>query len=209
MKSDISTIKFPDRRYQTIYADPPWPERGGGRIKRGADRHYSLMSIKDLTALPVSELAEENCHLYLWATNNYLPAAFEVMKAWGFTYKTCITWGKDKFGLGQYFRGQTEHCLFGVRGNLPYKVVDRKRQQGSTLILAPRREHSRKPDEMRKMVERVSYPPYIELFARDRACGWDAWGNEAPNNVIQAPAVVSPRLAITFREEDSLAALHN
>lgn len=137
------------------------------------------MAIKDIMALPVCNIADENAHLYLWATNNYLPAALEVMQAWGFTYKTCITWGKDKFGLGQYFRGQTEHCLFGVRGNLPYKVADGKRQQGRTLILAPRREHSRKPEEMRHMIERVSYPPYMELFARERFPDWDAWGNEA------------------------------
>jgi len=167
-----------NKRYRTIYADPPWPERGGGKIKRGADRHYSLMTVKEIMALPVANLAEDNCHLYLWATNNYLPAALEVMRAWGFTYKTAITWGKDKFGLGQYFRGQTEHCLFGVKGNLPYKVTDGKRQQGITLILAPRREHSRKPDEMRQMIEKVSYEPRIELFAREQVDGWDSWGNE-------------------------------
>lgn len=167
-----------DKKYRTIYVDPPWPEYGGGKIKRGADRHYPLLSIKEIMALPVAKIAEPNCHLYLWATNNYLPFAFEVMKAWGFTYKTIITWGKDKIGLGQYFRGQTEHCLFGVKGCLPYKVADGKRQQGRTLILAPRHEHSRKPDEMRQMIEKVSYEPRIELFARERFPGWDAWGNE-------------------------------
>ena len=174
------TMEFPNKKYKTIYADPPWPERGGGKIKRGADRHYALMTVKEIMALPVADLAEDNCHLYLWATNNYLPDALRVMAAWGFAYKTTITWGKDRFGLGQYFRGQTEHCLFGVRGHLPYKLNDGKRQQGTTLILAPRREHSRKPDEMRTMIERVSYPPYIELFARQSAPGWDVWGNEAP-----------------------------
>lgn len=167
-----------DKKYKTIYADPPWPEYGGGKIKRGADRHYDLMTIKDIVALPVAEIGEDNAHLYLWATNNYLPAALKVMKVWGFTYKTTITWGKDKFGLGQYFRGQTEHCLFGVRGNLPYKVENGKRQQGRTLLLAPRREHSQKLEEMRKMIEKVSYEPYIELFARERVDGWDCWGNE-------------------------------
>ena len=88
------------------------------------------------------------------------------------------SWGKDKFGLGQYFRGQTEHCLFGVRGNLPYKIADGKRQQGRTLLLAPRREHSQKPDEMRQMIEKVSYEPRIELFARQYVDGWDCWGDE-------------------------------
>lgn len=173
-------IPFPKKQYHTIYVDPPWPERGGGKIKRGADRHYALMTVKQIIALPVADLAEGNSHLYLWATNNYLPDALRVMAAWGFTYKTAITWGKDRFGLGQYFRGQTEHCLFGVRGHQPYRVGDDgTRRQGTTLILAPRRKHSQKPDEMRTMIERVSYPPYIELFARQSVSGWDVWGNEA------------------------------
>lgn len=167
-----------ERKYKTIYADPPWPERGGGKIKRGADRHYKLMTVKEIMSLPVTNLAEDNCHLYLWTTNNYLPSALEVMKAWGFTYKTVITWGKDKIGLGQYFRGQTEHCIFGVRGNLPYKINDGKRQQGATLILAPRTIHSKKPGEMRAMIEKVSYPPFVELFARNSAPGWDSFGNQ-------------------------------
>lgn len=78
-------INFPKNKYKTIYADPPWPEQGGGRIKRGADRHYPLMSVKEIMELPVGDLADpEGCHLYLWATNNYLPAAFECIKAWGF-----------------------------------------------------------------------------------------------------------------------------
>lgn len=175
-------MNLPKKKYKTIYADPPWPEYGGGKIKRGADRHYSLMSVKDIIALPVTDIAEENAHLYLWTTNNYLEDAFSVMRAWGFKYKTTITWGKDRIGLGQYFRGQTEHCLFGVRGKLPYKIEDGKRQQGTTLILAPRREHSQKPSEMRKMIEKVSYAPRIELFARETFPGWDCWGNEAPRN---------------------------
>lgn len=171
-------IQFPESKYKTIYADPPWPERGGGKIKCGTDRHYSLMSIKDILALPVKNIADDNAHIYIWVTNNYMQEGLDVMKAWGFNYKTTITWAKDRFGLGQYFRGQTEHCLFGVRGVLPYKTIDKKRQQGTTLITAPRGEHSVKPEEMRQMIERVSYGPFIELFARRRVPGWDAWGNE-------------------------------
>lgn len=171
-------MNLPDKKYCTIYADPPWMETGGGKIKRGADKHYTLMKTKDIAALPIGDIAEKNCHLYLWTTNNFLPDALDVMKAWGFTYKTIITWGKDKFGLGQYFRGQTEHCLFGVRGVLPYKTLNGLRQQGRTLLLAPRTEHSVKPEVMRQMIEKVSYGPYIELFARKVVAGWDAWGNE-------------------------------
>jgi N6-adenosine-specific RNA methylase IME4 len=170
--------------YEIIYADPPWMESGGGVKggKRGADRHYPLMKTKEIIALPVKGMAAENAHLYLWATNNFLPDALEVMAAWGFKYVTMITWGKDRMGLGQYFRGQTEHCLFGVRGMLPYKTgEDGKRQQGKTLFLAPRQAHSVKPEEMRQMIERVSDRPgfrKLEMFARRPAPGWDLFGNE-------------------------------
>lgn len=147
-------------KYKTIYADPPWSEHGGGKIKRGADRHYPLMKTEDICNLPIiKDIVDDNAHLYLWATNNFLQDAFKVVDAWG-------------------YRGITEHCLFCVRGNLPYKVIDGKRQQGVTGFVAPRQEHSRKPDEMRKMIEIVSYEPRVELFARERFDGWDAWGNE-------------------------------
>ena len=165
--------------FRTIYADPPWPEIGGGRIRRGADAHYPLMKVSEIKALPVSRLAFEAAHLYLWTTNNYLPAALEVINAWGFEYKTMITWLKDRKGLGQYFRGKTEHCLFATRGVLPYRTrPDGLRAQGVTGFIAPRSEHSVKPQEMRDMIELVSYPPRIELFARIPAPGWNAWGNQ-------------------------------
>ena len=137
------------------------------------------MKTKDIAELPVSELRhEDGCHLYLWATNNHLKDAFYVMEQWGFAYKTMITWLKDRQGLGQYFRGMTEHCLFGVYKALPYKIIDGKRAQGVTGFVAPRRKHSQKPEKMREMIERVSYEPRIELFARERFDGWDAWGLE-------------------------------
>lgn len=156
---------------------------GGGKIKRGADRHYPLMSTKDIAALDVASLADDNCHLYLWTTNNFLPDALEVMKAWGFRYVTTITWMKERQGLGQYFRGITEHCLFGVKGKLPYKTIDGKRAQGVTGFTAPKSVHSRKPAEMRAMIERVSYGPRLELFAREPHEGWDVWGNEVDPDV--------------------------
>ena len=167
---------FPNKKYATIYADPPWLESGGGKIKRGADRHYDLMKTAEIIALPVREIAADNAHLYLWVTNNFLSDGLRVMEAWGFRYVTTVTWFKDRIGLGQYFRGLTEHCLFGVRGKLPYKVVDGKRQQGRTGFWAAKTTHSTKPEEMRLMIERVSYPPYIELFARHETEGWETWG---------------------------------
>ena len=100
-------------------------------------------------------------------------------KVGGVQYITTITWQKDRFGLGQYYRGITEHCLFATTKNrLPYKVIDGKRAQGVTGFFEPKTIHSRKPCKMREMIERVSYEPRIELFAREQFDGWDNWGNE-------------------------------
>jgi N6-adenosine-specific RNA methylase IME4 len=174
-------------KFKTILADPPWPERGGGVIKRGADRHYELMKIPDIIAyMRENIMADDNAHLYLWTTNNYLPDALSVMKLHGLDYKTNIAWVKSKddgeslqIGLGQYFRGSHELCLFGVKGNLPYRTrSDGKRATIPTVIIAPRTEHSRKPDEIYRACEQVSHPPYLELFARRRREGWESRGNE-------------------------------
>ncbi len=181
--------------YSTIMADPPWNEAGAGKVKRGADRHYGLMKTKDICALPVSAWAAPDAHLYLWVTNNFLPDGLAVMAAWGFRYVTKIDWFKGEgdddsdvslmsdlrlqVGLGQYFRGCTESCLFGVRGRVPYRVrQDGKRAQGRTGFHAPRGEHSVKPEKFRQTVELVSPGPYLEMFARRPAPGWDVWGNE-------------------------------
>ena len=170
-------------KYRTLYADPPWPESGGGKKIRGANRHYDLMSVREIMdqAGYVDTITEDDAHLYLWVTNNYLPAGLEVMKAWGFRYVTKITWVKDaNFGIGQYYRGRTEDCLFGVKGSLPYRETKGKRGQGETVIFTRRSRHSEKPERMREMIEVVSYPPYFEMFARRRFPGWNVSGNEAP-----------------------------
>jgi N6-adenosine-specific RNA methylase IME4 len=190
------TVAAPPRAglYGTVLADPAWLERGGGQIKRGADRHYALMKTRDIAALPVGEWAAPDAHLYLWVTNTFLEDGFLVLKAWGFRYITTITWVKDKMGIGQYYRGMTEHVLFGVRGQPPYRMrEDGKRAQGRTVIFgaedgpdlpaafeAARGAHSVKPEAMRRIVESVSAGPYLEMFARRAAPGWDLWGNEVP-----------------------------
>lgn len=177
MKVDIFNT---DKKYKTIYLDPPWKECGGGKIKRGADRHYNLMSIAEIEALPIRELADKDgCHIYMWVTNNFLEQGIMLLKKWGFEYVTTITWLKDRIGLGQYYRGLTEHCLFATtKKRLPYKIEGGKRAQGKTGFYEPKTIHSRKPLAMRKMIERVSYEPRIELFAREHYDGWDCWGNE-------------------------------
>ncbi|WP_425755106.1 MT-A70 family methyltransferase [Ihubacter sp. rT4E-8] len=132
MKIDIYNT---NKRYKTIYIDPPWDARGGGKIKSGADRHYSLMAIAEIAEIPVENLVDPSgCHLYLWAANNYIEDALALIKKWGFEYITMITWQKDKMGLGQYYRGITEHCIFAsTPKRLPFKNVNGKRQQGMNL----------------------------------------------------------------------------
>jgi N6-adenosine-specific RNA methylase IME4 len=135
------------------------------------------MTTADIAALPIAEQAEDDAHLYLWVTNPHLPEVWSVMEAWGFRYVTLLTWHKlGPLGLGHYFRGHTEHVLFGVRGRLPISPERRERNH----FAATRTRHSAKPDQFYEMVERVSPGPYLELFARRRRYGWDVWGNEAP-----------------------------
>lgn len=165
--------------YRTIVIDPPWPERGGGVIKRGADRHYPLVDVLDMPTLIIRAEAYQpaaNAHLYLWVTNTHLPDGLGLMAAIGFRYITTLTWAKDRIGLGQYWRGRTEHVLFGVRGRLPIPS-DRRL---STLFRADRDDHSSKPDRFYEIVEQVSPSPRLEMFARRRRVGWDVWGDEAP-----------------------------
>ena len=188
---DLEPMKQLQKKYKTIYADPPWNESGGGQCKRGADKHYPLMKTSEIINMKkfISEISEENCHLYLWVTNNFLEDGLKVMKEWGFRYVTMITWFKDKAGLGQYYRGITESCLFGIKGQLPYKITNGKRQQGKTGFYNKLGKHSQKPFEMKKMIEKVSYEPYIELFSRKKQDmfseivedKWEHWGNEFEN----------------------------
>jgi len=164
-------------KYRTIVADPPWAERGAGRIKRGADRHYPLIGDSAIGyVMRTSPLwqPDDDCHLWLWVTNNHLRGGLDVMAELGFRYVTNLVWVKDRIGLGQYMRGQHELCLFGVKGSamLP-DVCD-----VPTVLYAARREHSCKPDEFFDVVERVSPGPYLEMFARRQRLGWDTWGNE-------------------------------
>ena len=164
------------RYFQTIVIDPPWNETGGGKIRRGADRHYPLMktpAIIDTVRNCRLWYPADNAHLYLWVTNNFLRDGLQVMKALDFRYVTMLTWAKDRFGLGYYFRGQTEQVLFGVRGKLPPLAKTQ-----STLINAARQKHSQKPNEFFEKIEQVSPAPRLELFARVPRDGWVSWGDE-------------------------------
>lgn len=164
--------------YKTILIDPPYYEIGGGKIKRGADRHYPLMKTKDIKIVCWEQLVDkvnDNAHLYLWVTNNFLKDGLEIMEFLGFRYITNICWAKKSFGLGQYFRGQHELCLFGVKGKLPSQAVPRN---VPTLLIADKTKHSSKPVKMYDYIERTSPPPRLELFARNKREGWDSWGDQ-------------------------------
>lgn len=174
------------KKYKTVLGDPPWNEIGGGKIRRGADKHYSLMKVDEIIEYMKKIPFDENCHLYLWVTNNFLEKGLRVMKELKFKYKTNIVWVKDRIGLGQYFRGQYELLLFGVKGNLPYKHKDNPSRSccvESTVINAKRRKHSQKPVEQYFKIENTSYPPYLEVFARDRREEWDSLGDELTDTV--------------------------
>ncbi len=157
--------------YRTILADPPWPILQVG--SRGAVQHYPLLSLDAICALRVHRLCAADCHLWLWATNATLHAGKAVMEAWGFRYRSCLTWIKPRLGLGVYLRNQTEHVLLGTRGKAPVLF----RGQG-TWFYAPVQEHSHKPEEQYAIIERCSPGPYLELFARRKRPGWDVWGDE-------------------------------
>ena len=178
------------KKYSTIYADPPW--RFQNRTGKVAPEHkrlnrYDTMSLDEIKALPIRDISEEKCHLYLWVPNALLPDGLEVMKAWGFEYKGNIVWekvrkdgGPDGRGVGFYFRNVTELLLFGIRGSANRTLAPARSQVN--LIRTQKREHSRKPDEIIPIIERCSQRPFIELFARGDREGWDMWGNQATSD---------------------------
>lgn len=170
-------------RYRTIYADPPWQQPTVGRFKdprhsRPAGLPYPTMPLASIRALPVANFADDAAHLWLWTTNAYLPHAFGVMEAWGFTYLAPITWVKPS-GLGAWFIHRTEHLLFGYRGRCVFPMA----RYRPTVLFASRKRHSRKPDAVIDLIESVSPGPRLELFAREQRLGWDTWGDECAQHV--------------------------
>jgi N6-adenosine-specific RNA methylase IME4 len=183
----ISSAALPtDRRYPVLYADPPWKfHLYGPDTARVAERHYPTMTTERICALPVPSLATPDAVLFMWAPAPLLNDALNVMAAWGFEYITNMVWVKDKIGVGHWVRNQHELLLIGRRGEFP---TPEPANRPCSVIEAPRREHSRKPDEAYEMIERM-YPELakIELFARGARAGWAAWGNEvetAPDDGI-------------------------
>ena len=164
-----------EAKFATIVIDPPWDwgDEGDQDQMGRARPDYATMSKEQLMALPVGTLADDDCHLYMWITNRSLPKGFDLIQAWGFRYITAITWAKPSFGMGNYFRGQTEQILFAVKGSQPLK-----RKDVGTLFTAPRgpNGHSSKPVEFYDLVESCSPGPFLEMFSRHNRDGWTAWG---------------------------------
>lgn len=193
------------KKYRTICADPPWPYRTSDDghfaipkpideiLTRGVESMgYGVMSMESLKAMPVKSIAEDNAHLYLWTTNAFMVEAHDLCRAWGFAPKTILTWGKvhqddrskASMKTGYWFRGATEHVIFGVRGSL------RLNGAWPTLLLWPRiGTHSVKPEAFYDMVEQASPGPYLEIFSRRHRFFWDVWGNESANTAtLEVPA---------------------
>ncbi len=168
--------------FSTIVIDPPWDYKDEDQTDSGRTfPTYATISFEELkqqTAadgdIPISTLAASNSHLYLWITNRSLPKGFSLIEAWGFRYVTCLTWVKPSFGMGNYFRGQTEHILFGVKGSLSLLRKD----AGTVLLAARPAGHSTKPDEFFSLVESCSPGPYVEIFSRRNRDGWSCWGSQ-------------------------------
>ena len=195
-------LPFPAGRYDVIYADPPWPYYGDPAKDQAAGKHYPLMSVAAIAALPVGQIAARPAALFLWATSPRLPEALEVMAAWGFAYRgIAYVWvkttkdGRIISGQGirpTFVKATTEYVLVGstcARGR-PIPLLTEGQGQ---VVLAPRGRHSEKPAVIRdRIVELLGDRPRIELFARTRVAGWDAWGNEL-DGPLASPAELTCR----------------
>lgn len=172
-----------DSTYDVIYADPPW-QYTNNYTRGSAEKHYQTMLLEDIKGLPIDKLSKTNSVLFMWATFPMLPDALELIKSWGFTYKTIgfnwVKWNKNKqswfMGLGNYTRSNSEICLLGIKG----KGLKRIRTDMGSVIDYPVMEHSKKPDVVRKCITDLfdANCTKIELFARQEFRGWDCWGNE-------------------------------
>ncbi len=185
------TIERPAGGYRIVYADPAWnfenwSYAGAGRA---ASRHYQTAGLSELCAMPVEALAAPDSVLFMWVSDPMLPEGLRLISSWGFAYKTvAFTWVKSKpsgaehMGMGYYTRGNPEMCLLATRGHPPRPLDGGIRQ----LQQFPVREHSRKPDEIHGLIERMYPGPYVELFARTERKGWTSWGNETDKFKVAA-----------------------
>ena len=187
----ISDLSTHDKQYPVILCDVPWTftTRSAKGKGRSPEKHYDCMSLDDIARLPVAKLAAKDCMMFFWTTDPMIPKALWLLDQWEFEFKTVgFYWAKlnksvtgDTFrstdfftGMGFHTRGNPEQCWIATRGHPKRRAKDVRR-----LIVSPRREHSRKPDETYERIERIVEGPYLELFSRSERPGWDCWGNEA------------------------------
>jgi N6-adenosine-specific RNA methylase IME4 len=186
------TVSFPKGSFGTVLADPPWKfQNSTGKVAPEHKRllRYPTMELDAIKALPVASACKDDAHLYLWVPNALLPEGLEVMRAWGFRYKSNLIWykirkdgGPDGRGVGFYFRNVTEILLFGVRGRL--RTLKAGRTQVN-LFATRKGEHSVKPPVQYELIESCSPGPYLEMFARNKRSGWDSWGNEVEGRLVE------------------------
>ena len=178
-----------NKKYNIIYADPPWSYQNGGVPQGGVNAQYKTMKLQDIKDLPIDEISEDISVLFMWATFPQLQEALEVIKAWGFTYKTLgFSWiktnknnGEPFFGIGYYAKSNCEVCLMATKGKAHSLV---KSNKVSSVLIHKRTKHSKKPDIVaEKIVELFGDIPRIELFARDKKEGWDVFGNEVESDI--------------------------
>jgi len=177
---DLSQLVQSGRRFRTVYADPPWPYSNTA-ARGAAENHYRTMTLDDIRGEVVKDLVETAAHLHLWTTNAFLREAFDVIRAWGFKYKSCLIWTKPQLGMGNYWRVSHEYLLLGVRGNLPFQ--NRTVRSWQT---ARRTVHSRKPFLFRGLIEQVSPGPYLELYGREEHpnTDWTVYGNQVERRLF-------------------------
>jgi|TARA_R100001594_G_scaffold138062_1_gene181504 N6-adenosine-specific RNA methylase IME4 len=196
-------MKFPNKKYNIIYADPPWQFKYQSKKRtdgtsddlniRDPQKEYPCMTIDDIYNMPVNEIADDNSILFLWVTYPLLKEGIKTMEEWGFTYKTCgFSWIKKNkksdslfWGLGYWTRANNEICLLGTKGK-PKRVSKGVHQ----VVMSKIQKHSQKPDIVKdRIVELCGDVPRIELFARQRTKGWDVWGNEVPEEVTDKETI--------------------
>lgn len=170
--TNFSDLLASGSKFGAIYADPPWSYSNQG-TRAATGNHYQTMSVEEIAALPVGELAAEQAHLHLWTTNAFLKDALSIIEAWGFEFKSTFVWVKPQFGIGNYWRNSHEIMLLGIRGN--QRAVSRAEK---SWLQCGRGTHSAKPEQVRRTIERLSPGPYLELFGRGAREGWTVFGNQ-------------------------------
>jgi N6-adenosine-specific RNA methylase IME4 len=178
---DLKVLIEDEKKYRCIYADPPW-QYGNQGTRAATDDHYPTMTVPEICAEPIAELSDDCCLLYLWTTSGFLRESFEVIDAWGFTYKSNMVWVKPQMGIGNYVRLSHEHLMIATRGGMT--TWSESQMSWVSCVEANRTKHSEKPDIFRKIIEDMSDGPFLELYGRKEAAGWTVYGNNVDRMLI-------------------------